>query len=41
MAYGHYHRSLFIGLQAQQLMQAGGIEVMHGYELIDKLFEEK
>ena len=29
MAHGHYHRSLFIGLQAQQLMQAGGIEVAH------------
>ena len=29
------------GVYNEKAAQAGGIEVMHGYELIDKLFEEK
>ena len=29
------------GVYNEKAAKAGGIEVMHGYELIDKLFEEK
>ena len=29
------------GVYNEKAARAGGIEVMHGYELIDKLFEEK
>ena len=29
------------GVYNEKAAQASGIEVMHGYELIDKLFEEK